>query len=78
MITGARRRAAAGDPPLLLCPARPVEVAGLQPEKIYRVAFPTDFLWRFSQVAQMAPRNYCHTDLGVAEALERFLAETGQ
>jgi hypothetical protein len=64
----------AGDPPLFLCPSSSAEAAGVKAAQTYRVAFPTDLLWRFSQVAQMAPRNYCHTDLRVADALERFLA----
>lgn len=70
--------AAAGDPPMLLCPTREVEAAGVQPDRIYRVAFSADFAWRLGKTAHMAPRNYRHTDLLVADALERFLAETGE
>jgi hypothetical protein len=73
-----RRCAAAGGSSLMFCKASEIKASELKPDVIYRVAFPTDLLWRFSEVAKMAPRNYRHTDLGVAEALERFLAETGQ
>jgi hypothetical protein len=69
-----RRFAVPGAPFLLLCPASQGEAASLQPGRVYRVAFPAIFLWQFSETAQMAPRNYRHTDLGIAEALERFLA----
>jgi hypothetical protein len=73
-----RRFAAPGAPFLRLCPAKQVEAANLQPGRVYRVAFPAILLWQFAETAQMAPRNYRHTDLGVADALERFLAETGE
>ena len=69
--------AAAGDPPLQLCTTHQVDAADLRPGQSYRVAFPTDLLWRFSAVAKMAPRNYRLTDFGVTEALERFWAEPG-
>ena len=68
----ANRFAAAGDLPLLLCRSSRVETAGIQRARVYRVAIPTDLIWRFSAVAKMAPQNYRHTDAGVAEALERF------
>ena len=62
----------------MFCKTSEIKASELKPDAIYRVAFPTDLLWRFSEAAKIAPRNYRHTDLGVAEALERFLAETGQ
>ncbi len=71
----ARCFASAGDSPLHLCAAQCVDVAGLEPGRSYRVAFPTSLLWRFSSLVKMAPRNYRCTDLSVDEALERFLAE---
>ena len=74
----ARRFAAAGGASLMFCKTSEIKASELKPDAIYRVAFPTDLLWRFSEAAKIAPRNYRHTDLGVAEALERFLAETGQ
>ena len=78
LAEAARRFAAVGGSSLMFCKASEIKASGLKPDAIYRVAFPTDLLWRFSEVAKMAPRNCRHTDLGVAEALERFLAETGQ
>ena len=66
---------AAQGPPLLFCPSPSVKVAGLKPQRTYRVALPSDLLWQFSQTAKMAPRNYRHTDLQVADAVERFLVE---
>ena len=75
LAEAARRFAADGGPPLLCCRTAAVEAAALQPDTIYRVAFPTDLIWRFSTVARMAPRNCRQTDLGVSEALERFLIE---
>jgi hypothetical protein len=78
LAEAARRFAASGGSPLMFCQASEIKASGLKPDAIYRVAFPTDLLWHFSDVARMAPRNYRHTDLGVAEALERFLAGAGQ
>jgi hypothetical protein len=78
LAEAARRFATAGGSSLMFCRTSEIKASELKPDSIYRVAFPTDLIWRFSEVAKMAPRNYRHTDLGVAEALERFLAETGQ
>jgi hypothetical protein len=78
LAEAARRFAAAGESSLIFCKTSEIKASGLMPASTYRVAFPIDLLWRFSEAAKMAPRNCRHTDLGVAEALERFLAETGQ
>ena len=71
----ARRIAAAGDPPLLVCPSSRIKTGGIEAARLYRVAFPTDALSRFAAAARMAPRGYRHTDLDVGDALARFLAD---
>jgi hypothetical protein len=75
-LTETRRRFAAADAgaPVYLCPSPQLEAGHLDPARLYRVAFPTDFIWQFVPVARLAPRNYRQTDLGVGEAVERFLA----
>lgn len=78
LAEAARRFAATGGNRLFFGRTSEMKASDLKPSAIYRVAFSTDLIWRFSEIAKMAPRNYRHTDLGVAEALERFLAETGQ
>jgi hypothetical protein len=65
---------AAGGLPVLFCPSRPIAAPGVEVAKTYRVAFPTDLLWRFSAVVKTAPRNYSLTSLQVADALDHFLA----
>jgi hypothetical protein len=69
----ARCFAATGSSSLMFCKTSGVKASALNADSIYRVAFPTDMIWRFGAVAKMAPRVYRQTDLGVAEALERFL-----
>ncbi len=63
--------------PLILCTNSEVRSSELKADCIYRVAFPSALLWRFSESAKMAPRNYRCTDLSVDEALERFLSKPG-
>jgi hypothetical protein len=74
LAEAARRFTAVGGSSLMFCKTSEIKASELKPDSIYRVAFPTDLIWRFSAVAKMAPRSYRHTDLGAAEALERFLA----
>ncbi|MFA5057507.1 MAG: hypothetical protein WC485_05295, partial [Opitutaceae bacterium] len=73
IMEATRRIAAAGDPPLLVCPSPRVKTGGIEAARTYRVAFPTDALWRFSAAAKMAPRDSWQTDRLVSDALERFL-----
>jgi hypothetical protein len=77
LADAARRFAANGGSTLILCTTSEIKASELKADRIYRVAFPSALLWRFSEVAKMAPRNYCCTDLSVDEALERFLAGPG-
>ncbi len=69
----ARKAAVEKEPRLFVELPAGLEVGKLEPGRNYRVALPVDLLWTFSGVAQLAPRNYQHTDLLVGEALERFL-----
>jgi hypothetical protein len=77
LADAARRFAANGGSTLILCTTSEIKASELKADRIYRVAFPSALLWRFSEVAKMAPRNYRYTDLSVDEALERFLGESG-
>jgi hypothetical protein len=61
----------------MLCTTSEIKASELQADCIYRVAFPSALLWRFSQTAKIAQRNYQYTDLSVDEALERFLSGPG-
>ena len=61
----------------MLCTTREIQAAELKADCLYRVAFPSALLWRFSETAKMAPRNFRCTDLSVDEALERFLGAPG-
>jgi hypothetical protein len=72
-----RSFAVSGGSPLMLCTTSEIKASELKADCIYRVAFPSALLWRFSQTAKIAPRNYQYTDLSVDEALERFLGGPG-
>lgn len=58
---------------LFVYPAEEIEAGRLDSARYYRVVLSVDVLWSFSSLAQLAPRNYQHTELLVADALERFL-----
>jgi hypothetical protein len=77
LADAARSFAASGGSPLMLCTTSEIKASELRADCIYRVAFPSALLWRFSQTAKIAPRNYQYTDLSVDEALERFLGGPG-
>ena len=77
LADAARSFAVSGGSPLMLCTTSEIKASELQADCIYRVAFPSALLWRFSQTAKIAPRNYQYTDLSVDEALERFLSGPG-
>jgi hypothetical protein len=57
---------------LSVYPAEEIAAGRLNSARSYRVVLSVDVLWTFSGVAQLAPRNYQHTDLLVTDALERF------
>ncbi len=77
LADAARRFAKSEGSPLMLCTTREIQAAELKADCLYRVAFPSALLWRFSETAKMAPRNFRCTDLSVDEALERFLGAPG-
>jgi hypothetical protein len=62
----------------MLCTTSELKASELKADSIYRVAFPSALLWRFSEIAKMAPRNYRCTDLSIGDVLERFLGGPGR
>jgi len=78
LAEAAKRFGTGGGSPLILCTSAEIKASALRSDSMYRVAFPTSLLWRFSAEAKMAPRNFEYTDLSVDEALARGLVAPGE
>lgn len=77
-LTGSRlielaRKLEEPESPIVLIGGADDAAAGVLPDRTYRVTLPTDTAGSLAGFARMAPSPYEHTDLGVGDAVERFL-----
>lgn len=72
-LTRLAQQLATPEAPLQLTGPSAASLEGVKSEAICRVAIPTYLVGALTGYAKILPQTYEHTDLGVAEALERFL-----